>query len=79
MVYTPNPGAGFEFENTVVGGSVPKEYVPAVVKGTEGHLPSLKSKKVGVQLCLLSGVCLRHTHTHTHTHTRNSLTFQFGR
>ena len=38
MVYEPNPGAGFEFENSVVGGSVPKEYVPAVVKGTENEL-----------------------------------------
>src|SRR5688572_4315150 len=27
------PGAGFTFENRIVGGSVPKEYVPAVEKG----------------------------------------------
>jgi elongation factor G len=27
------PGSGYEFENDVVGGSVPKEYVPGVVKG----------------------------------------------
>ncbi|MBI5328498.1 MAG: elongation factor G [Deltaproteobacteria bacterium] len=27
------PGKGFEFENDVVGGTVPKEYVPAVEKG----------------------------------------------
>jgi elongation factor G len=27
------PGAGYEFENEIVGGSVPKEYVPGVVKG----------------------------------------------
>jgi elongation factor G len=27
------PGSGFEFENDVVGGTVPKEYVPAVEKG----------------------------------------------
>ncbi|MBI4873081.1 MAG: elongation factor G [Acidobacteria bacterium] len=26
-------GAGFEFENEIVGGSVPKEYIPAVEKG----------------------------------------------
>eukprot|EP00438_Fugacium_kawagutii_P025259 Skav206144 [mRNA] locus=scaffold6089:2651:7402:+ [translate_table: standard] len=37
MVYEPNPGEGFEFTNSVVGGAVPKEYVPAVVKGTEGR------------------------------------------
>jgi len=29
----PNPGKGFEFENEIHGGSVPKEYVPAVEKG----------------------------------------------
>jgi len=29
----PNPGKGFEFENKIVGGVVPKEYVPAVEKG----------------------------------------------
>jgi elongation factor G len=27
------PGSGFEFENAVVGGTVPKEFVPAVEKG----------------------------------------------
>jgi elongation factor G len=27
------PGSGFDFENAVVGGAVPKEYVPAVEKG----------------------------------------------
>lgn len=30
----PNePGKGFEFENAIVGGTVPKEYIPAVSKG----------------------------------------------
>ena len=38
MVFEPNPGEGFEFTNEIIGGSVPKEYVPAVVKGTEGEL-----------------------------------------
>ena len=27
------PGSGFEFENEVVGGTVPKEYIPGVEKG----------------------------------------------
>ncbi len=29
------PGKGFEFKNAIVGGSVPKEYIPAVQKGIE--------------------------------------------
>ena len=28
-------GSGFEFENAVVGGTIPKEYIPAVQKGIE--------------------------------------------
>ncbi len=28
-----DPGSGFEFENKIVGGSVPKEFIPAVEKG----------------------------------------------
>ncbi len=28
-------GAGFEFENAIVGGVIPKEYIPAVQKGVE--------------------------------------------
>jgi len=32
------PGTGFQFENKVVGGSVPKEYVPGVEKGVRGSL-----------------------------------------
>jgi elongation factor G len=34
------PGSGFVFENDVVGGAVPKEFVPAVEKGLEGQLTS---------------------------------------
>ena len=29
----PNPGKGFEFDNVIKGGSVPKEFIPAVEKG----------------------------------------------
>ena len=32
------PGSGFEFENAVVGGSVPKEYVPGVEKGLKAAI-----------------------------------------
>jgi elongation factor G len=34
------PSAGFEFENEVVGGTVPKEYIPGVEKGLESVLGS---------------------------------------
>jgi elongation factor G len=34
------PGSGFIFENKVVGGNVPKEYVPGVEKGLESVLGS---------------------------------------
>jgi elongation factor G len=34
------PGAPFEFENEVVGGNVPKEYIPGVEKGLESVLGS---------------------------------------
>ncbi len=34
------PGAGFSFENEIVGGVVPKEYIPGVEKGLESVLGS---------------------------------------
>jgi len=38
MSYEPNPGEGFEFINDIRGGSIPKEYIPGVIKGTEGQM-----------------------------------------
>ncbi len=32
------PGSGFQFESKIVGGSVPKEYIPGVMKGLESSL-----------------------------------------
>jgi elongation factor G len=41
IVAEPNtPGGGFVFENEIVGGSVPREFIPAVEKGLEGQLTS---------------------------------------
>ncbi len=38
---SPNePGAGYEFESKIIGGSVPKEYIPGVEKGIELVLSS---------------------------------------
>jgi len=34
----PNPGKGFEFENKIVGGTIPREYIPAVEKGVREAL-----------------------------------------
>ena len=34
----PNPGKGFEFDNVIKGGSVPKEFIPAVEKGVRESL-----------------------------------------
>ena len=41
LVFEPlRPGEGFRFENKVVGGTVPKEYVPGVQKGLESSKDS---------------------------------------
>ena len=36
----PNPEKGFEFVNAVVGGAIPKEYIPAVEAGVKGAMQS---------------------------------------
>ena len=36
----PNPGKGYEFVNGIVGGAIPKEFIPAVDNGIQGSMKS---------------------------------------
>ena len=39
IILEPNePGKGYEFVNKVIGGSIPKEYIPAVNQGVQGAM-----------------------------------------
>ncbi|MEM9754317.1 MAG: elongation factor G, partial [Planctomycetota bacterium] len=41
MIITPTePGEGYSFESRIVGGAVPKEYIPGVEKGIESVMDS---------------------------------------
>ncbi len=40
MRISPNPGKGYEFVNSVVGGAIPKEYIPAIDQGIQGAMLS---------------------------------------
>jgi elongation factor G len=43
VIFEPNePGAGYEFINEIVGGAIPKEYIPGVEKGL------LQAKETGI-------------------------------
>ena len=54
-LYPREPGEGFEFKNSIVGGAIPKEYIPSVQAGVEeamqaGPLAGYNVVDVGVEL-----------------------------
>ena len=54
-LYPREPGEGFEFKNSIVGGAIPREYIPAVQSGIEeamqaGPLAGYNVVDVGVEL-----------------------------
>lgn len=54
----PNEGKGFEFENRIVGGAIPSEYIPAVRKGIEETMKSgimADYQVVDIRVVLLDG------------------------
>jgi elongation factor G len=58
VVEPGEPGKGFEFVNAIVGGSVPREYVPGVSKGIEsvmGAGPLIGFPVVDVKVTLIDG------------------------
>jgi len=54
-VYPREPGAGFEFKNSVVGGAIPREYIPKIEEGIReamqnGPIGGYQVVDVGVEL-----------------------------
>ncbi len=54
-IYPREPGEGFEFKNSIVGGAIPKEYIPKIEEGIKeamqtGPLAGYNVVDVGVEL-----------------------------
>jgi len=58
MLVEPNPGGGFEFQNAVVGGNIPTEFIPAVKRGIQETMAKgvlADYQTVDVKVTLLDG------------------------
>jgi len=58
IIFEPHEGDDFEFESKIVGGAVPKEYIPGVQKGIEsvmGSGPLAGFPMLGVKATLIDG------------------------
>ncbi|MGH6761550.1 MAG: elongation factor G [Phyllobacterium sp.] len=58
VIFEPHEGDGFIFESKIVGGAVPKEYIPGVQKGIEsvmGAGPLAGFPMLGVKATLIDG------------------------
>ena len=55
-VYPREPGEGFEFKNSIVGGAIPKEYIPAVEEGI-GAIPKeyIPAVEEGIKAAMETG------------------------
>ncbi len=54
-VYPREPGSGFEFKNSIVGGAIPKEYIPKIEEGIKeamqtGPVAGYQVVDIGVEL-----------------------------
>lgn len=54
-IYPRDPGVGFEFKNSIVGGAIPKEYIPKIEEGIKeamqnGPIAGYQVVDVGVEL-----------------------------
>ena len=74
------PAGGFEFENDVVGGTVPKEYIPGVEKGLKSVLGSgvlAGFPVVDLKVTLIDGAIT--TSTRQHSLSRSALALPCGK